>query len=164
LERGGEGRDCRREPGAGCADERDRVALRAASYQLYDWRREFGTAAFDNAIAEAGAQGPDFIPVVADAGSGPAAIEIEIGSAIVRIRGTGADDAYLAQQSIVAIFSDYGAADRSVTSEHESGFDIGSDRVRVILGGEQLFHKAYEGVLFEILPCNNRHRLLQIRA
>jgi len=30
MERGGEGRDCRGEPGAGCADERDRVELRAA--------------------------------------------------------------------------------------------------------------------------------------
>jgi hypothetical protein len=53
--------------------------------QLDDWRREFG-AAVGNAIAEAGAQGLEFIPVVADAGSGSAAIEIEIGGAIVRVR------------------------------------------------------------------------------
>jgi hypothetical protein len=39
-----------------------------------------------HAIAEAGTQGPDFVPVVADAGSGAAAIEVEIGSAIVRVR------------------------------------------------------------------------------
>src|SRR5437868_13177660 len=42
-----------------------------------DWRREFGTAAIGNAIAEAGAPGPDFIPVMADDGSGAAAIEID---------------------------------------------------------------------------------------
>ena len=63
------------------------IALRYGLHrnQLYDWRREFGTAV-GTAIAEADAQGPDFIPVVADAGSGSAAIEIEIGSAIVRVR------------------------------------------------------------------------------
>ena len=64
--------------------------------QLYDWRREFGTAAVCNAIAQAGAQGPDLIPVAADAGSGAAAIEIEIGSAIVRVRA-GVDSALLAK-------------------------------------------------------------------
>jgi len=37
-------------------------------------------------MAEAGAHGPDFVPVVADGGSGAAAIEIEIGGAIVRVR------------------------------------------------------------------------------
>ena len=52
--------------------------------QLYGWRREFGSVA--NAMAEAGAHGPDFVPVVADGGSGAAAIEIEIGGAIVRVR------------------------------------------------------------------------------
>ena len=45
-------------------------------------------------FAEAGAQGPDLIPVVADVGSGAAAIEIEIGSAIVRVRA-GVDPALL---------------------------------------------------------------------
>ena len=45
-------------------------------------------------MAEAGAQGPDFVPVVADGGSGAAAIEIEIGSAIVRVRA-GVDLAFL---------------------------------------------------------------------
>ena len=62
--------------------------------QLYDWRREFGTAAIGNAIAGAGAPGPDFIPVMADDGSGAAAIEIEIGSAIVRVTA-GVDAALL---------------------------------------------------------------------
>src|ERR1700745_1953900 len=38
--------------------------------QLYDWRREFGTAAVGNAIAKAGGQGPDFMPGGAGAGSG----------------------------------------------------------------------------------------------
>jgi hypothetical protein len=62
------------------------IALRYGLHcnQLYSWRREFGTAAVANAIADA--QGPDFVPVVADVGSGAAAIEIEIGSAIVRVR------------------------------------------------------------------------------
>jgi transposase len=72
------------------------IALRYGLHrnQLYDWRREFGTAAIGNAIAEAGAQGPDFIPVMADDGSGAAAIEIDIGSAIVRVRA-GVDPALL---------------------------------------------------------------------
>ena len=52
--------------------------------QLYGWRREF--AAVANAMAEARAHGPGFVPVVADDGSGAAVIEIEIGSAIVRVR------------------------------------------------------------------------------
>lgn len=63
------------------------IALRYGLHrnQLYGWRRDFGSAVA-NAMAEAGAQGPDFVPVVADGGSGAAAIEIEIGSAIVRVR------------------------------------------------------------------------------
>ena len=71
------------------------IALRHGLHrnQLYDWRREFGTV-LGTAIAEADAQGLDFIPVVADAGSGSAAIEIEIGSAIVRVR-EGVDPALL---------------------------------------------------------------------
>ena len=52
------------------------------------------TARSSNSIAEAGAQEPDFIPVMADDGSGAAAIEIEIGSAIVRVRA-GVDPALL---------------------------------------------------------------------
>ena len=72
------------------------IALRYGLHrnQLYDWRREFGRVAAGNVIAEADAQGLDFIPVVADAGSGSAAIEIEIGSAIVRVR-EGVDPALL---------------------------------------------------------------------
>ena len=71
------------------------IALRYGLHrnQLYDWRREFGTAV-GTAIAEADAQEPDFIPVVADAGSASAAIEIEIGSALVRVRA-GVDSALL---------------------------------------------------------------------
>ena len=69
-------------PGAQASE----IALRYGLHrnQLYGWRREFGSVA--NAMAEAGAPGPDFIPVVADDGSGAAAVEIEIGGAIVRIR------------------------------------------------------------------------------
>src|SRR5438874_6879544 len=72
------------------------IALRYGLHrnQLYDWRREFGTAAVGTAIAGAGAPGPDFIPVMADDGSGAAAIEIEIGRAIVRVRA-GVDPALL---------------------------------------------------------------------
>jgi len=70
-------------PGAQASE----IALRYGLHrnQLYGWRRDFGSAVA-NAMAEAGAQGPDFVPVVADGGSGAAAIEIEIGCAIVRVR------------------------------------------------------------------------------
>jgi hypothetical protein len=37
-------------------------------------------------IVFGGAHGPDFVPLVVDGGSGAAAIEIEIGGAIVRVR------------------------------------------------------------------------------
>jgi len=71
-------------PGAQASE----IALRYGLHrnQLYGWRREFGSVA--NAVAETGAHGPDFVPVVADEGSGAAAIEIEIeiGGAIVRVR------------------------------------------------------------------------------
>ena len=77
-------------PGAQASE----IALRYGLHrnQLYGGRREFGAAA--HPIAEAGTQGPDFVPVVADAGSGAAAIEVEIGSAIVRVRA-GVDLAVL---------------------------------------------------------------------
>jgi transposase len=70
-------------PGAQASE----IALRYGLHrnQLYGWRRDFGSAVA-NAMAEAGTQGPDFVPVVADCGSGAAAIEIEIGCAIVRVR------------------------------------------------------------------------------
>lgn len=70
-------------PGAQASE----IALRYGLHrnQLYGWRRDFGSAVA-NAMAEAGAQGPDFVPVVADCESGAAAIEIEIGCAIVRVR------------------------------------------------------------------------------
>jgi transposase len=68
-------------PGAQASE----IALRYGLHrnQLYGWRRDFGSA---NAMAEACAHGPDFVPVVADAGSGAAAIEIEIGGVIVRVK------------------------------------------------------------------------------
>ena len=70
-------------PGAQASE----IALRYGLHrnQLYGWQRDFGSAVA-NAMAEAGAQGPDFVAAVADDGSGAAAIEIEIGSAIVRVR------------------------------------------------------------------------------
>jgi transposase len=70
-------------PGAQASE----IALRYGLHrnQLYGWRREFGLAVA-NGMVEAGARALDFVPVVADAGSGAAAIEIEIGSAIVRVR------------------------------------------------------------------------------
>ena len=69
-------------PGAQASE----IALRYGLHrnQLYGWRREFGSAAVADAMAEAGTQGPHFVPVVADAGAGAAVIEVEIGSAIVR--------------------------------------------------------------------------------
>ena len=47
------------------------------------WRREFRAAA----VADAGVPGSDFVPIVAEngVGSNAAAIEIEIGGAIVRV-------------------------------------------------------------------------------
>jgi len=79
-------------PGAQASE----IALRYGLHrnQLYGWRREFGSGAVTHAMAEASMQGPDFVPVVADAGSGAAAIEIEIGSASVRVRA-GVDLALL---------------------------------------------------------------------
>jgi len=80
-------------PGAQASE----IALRYGLHrnQLYAWRREFGSAVA-NAMAEAGTQGPDFVPVVAESntGSGAAAIEIAIGSAIVRV-GAGVELAFL---------------------------------------------------------------------
>ena len=72
-----------RVPGAQASE----IALRYGLHrnQLYAWRREFGAMT----AADAGAAEPDFVPVVA-ASDGDAAIEIEIGSAIVRVR-TGAE-------------------------------------------------------------------------
>ena len=77
-------------PGAQASE----IALRYGLHrnQLYGWRREF--AAVANAMAEARAHGPGFVPVVADGGSGVAPIEIEIGRAIVRVRA-GVDLAVL---------------------------------------------------------------------
>ena len=64
------------------------IALRYGLHrnQLYDWRREFGTAAVGTAIAGLARTEPISFPVVVDGGSGAAAIEIEIGGAIVRVR------------------------------------------------------------------------------
>ena len=55
----------------------------------------------------------------------------------------------------------------------DAAFDIGSDRIRVIddhggrvmelRGDQQLFDKAYEGVLLEILHCDDRRCFLEIR-
>ena len=70
------------------------IALRHGLHrnQLYDWRREFRSAA----VADTGTPGPDFVPVVSEshAGSATPAIEIEIGSAIVRVEA-GVELAFL---------------------------------------------------------------------
>jgi len=70
------------------------IALRHGLHrnQLYDWRRKFRSAA----AADAGLAGSDFVPVVAESHSGceAAAIEIEIGSAIVRVEA-GVELAFL---------------------------------------------------------------------
>jgi transposase len=66
------------------------IALRHGLHrnQLYAWRRELRSSA----AADAGVPVPDFVPVVAqsEAVSGAAAIEIEIGGALVRV-GSGVD-------------------------------------------------------------------------
>ncbi len=71
-------------PGAQASE----IALRYGLHrnQLYGWRREFGSAADGHAMVGAGARELDFVPVVADGGSGAAAIEIELGGAVVRVR------------------------------------------------------------------------------
>ena len=70
------------------------VALRHGLHrnQLYMWRREFRSGAF----AKAGAALPDFVPIVAEsrAASRTAAIEIEIGGAVLRA-GAGVDLSFL---------------------------------------------------------------------
>jgi transposase len=68
------------------------IALRHGLHrnQLYDWRREYRSAAV------ADIPGPDFVPVVAESHVGCAtpAIAIEIGSAIVRVEA-GVELAFL---------------------------------------------------------------------
>ena len=70
-------------PGAQASE----IALRYGLHrnQLYGWRREFGSSVAHR-MAEGGTRELDFVPVAADGGSGAAAIEIEIGGAIVRVR------------------------------------------------------------------------------
>jgi hypothetical protein len=59
---------------------------------LYDWRRQFRSAA----VADAGFVASDFVPVVAEnqGGSATAAIEIEIGGATLRV-GAGVELGFL---------------------------------------------------------------------
>ena len=61
------------------------IALRYGLHrnQLYGWRRELRAAV----AVDAGVRGSDFVPIVAEnrVGSNAAAIEIEIGGAIVRV-------------------------------------------------------------------------------
>lgn len=70
------------------------VALRHGLHrnQLYMWRRELRSGA----LAKAGAAVPDFVPIVSDnhAAFRNAAIEIEIGSAVLRA-DAGVDLAFL---------------------------------------------------------------------
>ena len=70
------------------------VALRHGLHrnQLYMWRRELRSGA----LAKPGVAMPDFVPIVAErrAASGTAAIEIEIGGAVLRA-DTGVDLAFL---------------------------------------------------------------------
>jgi transposase len=70
------------------------VALRHGLHrnQLYMWRREFRSGA----LGKAGAALPDFVPIVSEsrAASSIAAIEIEIGGAVLRA-GAGVDLSFL---------------------------------------------------------------------
>jgi transposase len=63
-------------PGAQASE----IALRYGLHrnQLYGWRREFGAAADANAMVEAGARELDFVPAVADGGSGAAPIDFRV--------------------------------------------------------------------------------------
>ena len=77
-------------PGAKSSD----IALRYGLHrnQLYDWRRQFRSAA----VADAGFVASDFVPVVAEnqGGSATAAIEIEMGGATLRV-GAGVELGFL---------------------------------------------------------------------
>ena len=70
------------------------VALRYGLHrnQLYDWRRQFRSAA----VADAGLVASDFVPVMAEnqGGSGATVIEIEIGGATLRV-GAGVELGFL---------------------------------------------------------------------
>ena len=70
------------------------IALRHGLHrnQLYDWRRQFRSAA----VADAGFVASDFVPVVAEnqGVSATAAIEIEIGGATLRV-GAGVELGFL---------------------------------------------------------------------
>ena len=70
------------------------IALRHGLHrnQLYDWRRQFRSAA----VADVGFVASDFVPVVAEnqGGSATAAIEIEIGGATLRV-GAGVELGFL---------------------------------------------------------------------
>jgi transposase len=70
------------------------IALRYGLHrnQLYDWRRQFRSAA----VGEAGFVASDFVPVVAESqdGSGASPIEIEIGGATLRV-GAGVELGFL---------------------------------------------------------------------
>ena len=70
------------------------IALRHGLHrnQLYDWRRQFRSAA----VADAGFVASGFVPVVAEnqGGSATAAIEIEIGGATLRV-GAGVELGFL---------------------------------------------------------------------
>jgi transposase len=72
------------------------IALRHGLHrnQLYDWRRQFRSAA----VADAGLVTSDFVPVVAEnpAGSGATAVEIEIGGATLRV-GAGIELGFLSK-------------------------------------------------------------------
>lgn len=72
------------------------IALRYGLHrnQLYGWRRAFRAAA----AVETGVPWSDFVPIVAEnrIGSGAAAIEIEIGGALVRA-GPGVDPGFLGE-------------------------------------------------------------------
>ena len=70
------------------------IALRHGLHrnQLYGWRRQLRSAA----VASAGIPLPDFVPIVTEsrAASRTAAVEIEIGGAVLRT-GAGVDLAFL---------------------------------------------------------------------
>jgi transposase len=76
------------------------IALRHGLHrnQLYAWRHAWRQELRSGAVGNTGVPIPDFVPIVAEsrAASGTAAIEIEIGGAVLRA-GAGVDLAFLGE-------------------------------------------------------------------
>jgi transposase len=74
------------------------IALRHGLHrnQLYAWRHAWRQELRSSAVANAGVSLPDFVPVAAERRAASAAIEIEIGGAVLRV-DTGIDLTFLGE-------------------------------------------------------------------